>query len=404
MPGGKYAGRLVGMLTNTIDETLLSYATERQAEYLNAYWTHGTTAKAAASLGVSERNITLAFTRVQAKAARQGYAPDHDMTRTVPDGFKVKGVSTYYNKDGKPTGQWVKTNADHARQAEIMAEVVAAMREDVRPVAAVPPPERTLAKLLNLYVITDYHLGAMAWGEETGANWDLGIAEQLLVEWFGAAIAQAPAAHTGVFAQLGDFLHWDGLEAVTPTSKHVLDADTRFQKLIRAAIRVIRQVVTMLLAKHERLVLLMAEGNHDIASSAWMRELFAALYADEPRVEVITRPDPYYCVEHGATSLFFHHGHKKKLDSLETVFVSKFREVFGRTRHSYAHTGHFHHNVVREVNTMQLEQHRTLAAPDSHASRGGWMSGRDAKVITYHSTHGEVGRIIVSPEMLQADA
>jgi hypothetical protein len=256
--------------------------------------------------------------------------------------------------------------------------------------------------LLNLYVITDYHLGAMAWGEETGANWDLGIAERLLVDWFGAAIAQSPAAAAAVLANLGDFLHWDGLEAVTPTSKHVLDADTRFQKLVRAAIRVIRQVVSMLLAKHGRVIVLMAEGNHDIASSAWLRELFAALYADEPRVEVITRPDPYYCVEHGATSLFFHHGHKKKVENLETVFVAKFREVFGRTRHSYAHTGHLHHNVVRETNTMQIEQHRTLAAPDSHASRGGWISGRDAKVITYHAEHGEVGRVTVTPEMLNA--
>ncbi|MNY75349.1 hypothetical protein D3C86_2146050 [compost metagenome] len=53
---------------------------------------------------------------------------------------------------------------------------------------------------------------------------------------------------------------------------------------------------------------------------------------------------------------------------------------------------------------MQLEQHRTLAAPDSHASRGGWMSGRDAKVITYHSQFGEVGRTTISYEMLAGDA
>ena len=92
------------------------------------------------------------------------------------------------------------------------------------------------------------------------------------------------------------------------------------------------------------------------------------------------------------------------MDSLETVFIAKFREVFGRTKHSYAHTGHLHHNVLRETNTMQIEQHRTLAAPDSHASRGGWMSGRDAKVITYHAEHGEVGRIIVSADMLKGEA
>ena len=50
---------------------------------------------------------------------------------------------------------------------------------------------------------------------------------------------------------------------------------------------------------------------------------------------------------------------------------------------------------------MTLEQHRTLAPKDSYASRGGWISGRDAKVITYHSKYGEVGRLTISPEMLK---
>jgi hypothetical protein len=389
------------MTKTTSDEALLEYATPCQAERIRAYWEHGL-GGAARHLGVNQRVILLAAQRVKAKAARQGYSPDHDMVRRVPDGFYAKGVSTYYNKDGKPAGQWVKSNIDLERQHQLMREAVEAMKEDVRPARAVPPPATTLAQLLNCYVITDYHLGAKSWGEETGADWDTSIAEDLLVSWFGAAIAQAPDARYGVLANLGDFMHWDGLEAVTPTNRHILDADTRFQKLVRVAIAVFRRVIAMLLEKHEQVFVIMAEGNHDIASSAWLRELFAALYEAEPRVEVVTRPDPYYCIEHGATSLFFHHGHKRRRDSLETVLIAKFREVFGRTRHSYAHTGHLHHDVVRETNTMHIEQHRTLAAPDSHASRGGWVSGRDAKCITYHSEFGEVGRILISPDMLSA--
>lgn len=367
---------------------------------IKAALTGRTVAEAAQILGLHERNV---YTH-KARLARQGWSPEHDMTKTVPDGFHLKGTSTLYGKGGEQKMQWVKSSIDHERQAELMKEAVKALALDIKPAKALPAPAHTNSSLLNCYVITDYHLGMNALAEETGAAWDMKIAEDTLVGWFGAAIAQAPDSHTGVFAQLGDLLHWDGIQAVTPTSGHVLDADTRFQKLVRVAISVIRRVTAMLLQKHERVVLLMAEGNHDLASSAWLRELFAALYADEPRIEVITRPDPYYCIEHGRTSLFFHHGHKKRMDSLETVFIAKFREVFGRTKHSYAHTGHLHHNVLRETNTMQIEQHRTLAAPDSHASRGGWMSGRDAKVITYHAEHGEVGRIIVSADMLKGEA
>jgi hypothetical protein len=38
--------------------------------------------------------------------------------------------------------------------------------------------------LLNCYVITDYHLGMLSWKAETGADWDIEIAEQMIIRWF----------------------------------------------------------------------------------------------------------------------------------------------------------------------------------------------------------------------------
>lgn len=389
-------------MTAERDENLLKFATSRQSEVIRKWWELGSIDKAAEALGVHRSTFGRALKSVKEKAARNGYAPGHWDAGVAP-GYSMGKVTVHRTPKGV-VQVWERQNPDAEKLLAALREAVDAMREEITPVRPVPFAARVKSQLLNCYVITDYHLGAMAWGEETGADWDLKIAEKLLVDWFAAAIDLAPDAHTGVFAQLGDFLHWDGLEAVTPTSKHVLDADSRFQKMVRVAIAVIRRIVAMLLEKHERVIVLMAEGNHDLASSAWLRELFAALYADEPRVEVITRPDPYYCVEWGSTSLFFHHGHKKKLANLETVFIAKFRDVFGRTRHSYAHTGHYHHDRVEETNTMRMEQHRTLAAPDSHASRGGWLSGRDAKVITYHQDFGRLVEQVVPEEMVRAAA
>jgi hypothetical protein len=335
--------------------------------------------------------------------ARRGWAPDHGITTPLPLGQKLRGTSTLVDKrTGETVLQWIKSSEDAEEQAEAMQAAIAAMGEKIPREKARKSPAACNADLLNCYVLTDYHLGMLAWGEETGADWDLGIAEDMLVDWFAAAMAQSPAAEVGVFAQLGDFLHWDGMDAVTPTSKHLLDADTRFQKLVRVAIRAIRRVIGLLLDKHQRVHVLMAEGNHDMASSIWLREWLRAIYENEPRVHVDVSPDPYYCVEHGKTALFFHHGHKKRPAQIDTVFAAKFREVFGRTEHAYAHMGHLHHIDVKETNLMLVEQHRTLAAPDAHASRGGWLSGRDAQVITYSRRFGEVGRVRVSAKMLEA--
>jgi len=324
------------------------------------------------------------------------------MTHVVPDGYMVKGISTYYDKDGKPAGQWVKSTQDQERQAEIMRATMEAMTEDIPRL----PPLQQLSmprngNLCNCYVITDFHLSMLSHHEETGADWDIKIGEQTLLNWFSQAIAQAPNSRTAVFAQLSDFLHADGMEALTPASKNCLDVDSRFYKVVRTAISVLRKVIDMLLAKHERLHIIMADANHDPVSQIWMREWFSVLYESEPRITVDRSPSPYNAYEFGKVALFFHHGHKRKVTNVSEVFAAQFREIFGRTRYAYAHTGHLHSIDVKENNLMIVEQHRTLAAPDAYAARGGWLSGCDAKVITYHRDYGEVSRLTINSDMIR---
>lgn len=387
-----------------IDEKLLEYATAREKEYIEAVSKYGSNRKAAKALGVNRRAIDQGMIRLKTRAARQGYSPEHDMIRPVPDGFKLKGTSTYYQKTEETPAQWVKTAEDRERQAEIMREMVAAMGEEIPKVPKVKYSGQTPDdSLLNCFVITDFHLGALSWEPETGADWDMDIAESVLVEWFRRAIAQAPNAKTALLAQISDLLHWDGFDAVTPASKHLLDADTRFPKLVRVAIRVLRQIIGMLLAKHKYLHIMMADANHDPVSQVWLREWLSVMYENEPRVTVDTSPSPYNAYEFGKVAIFAHHGHKRKPGNVSEVFAGKFRALFGRTKHAYAHMGHMHHLDVKENNLMIVEQHRTLAAPDAYAARGGYLSGRDAKVITYHKEYGEVGRITVSYDMVNGE-
>jgi hypothetical protein len=365
--------------------------------------------KAMAGMVVRERSVALDESgALQTEWLKEGPAPnqalggiDEGPARDGGEGYLIKGVSTLFDGGGNVRGQWVKTQVDAQRMREIQLATAAAMSADLPRLAPIAMPTGCSDNLCNLYTLTDCHVGMLAWRKEGGSDWDLKIAEKTLMGCFSQMISAAPAARVGVVNQLGDFLHSDGLMPVTPTSGHILDQDGRFSKLVAVAIRVLRQIVDLALQRHEEVHLILAEGNHDMASSVWLRQMFKALYENEPRLTVDDSELPYYVFQHGLTLLAFHHGHLKKNDQLPLLFAAQFPKLWGATTKRYAHCGHRHHVEEKEHSGMTVTQHPTLASRDAYAARGGWLSERQATAITYHKDFGEVARATVCPEMLE---
>lgn len=386
-----------------IDEKLKEFATEVQARRIDLLNQYSSFSAAARAEGVHRKTFQTSIEQVKKKAALRGFSPDHDMTRTVPDGYQVKGVSTYYNAEGKPSGQWVKSSADEQRRQEIIQATFDAMANDLPRVDKIVYKGVPIQTLCNLYTMTDCHVGMLAWHKEGGADWDLKIAERTLTGCFEQMVMSSPEAGTGIVAQLGDWLHFDGMIAATPSSGHPLDADGRFSKIVEVSVRILRRLVDFALARHKKVIVLMAEGNHDLVSSIWLRTIFRALYENEPRIFVIDSELPYYVHQHGETMIAFHHGHIKKNDALPMLFAAQFPTIWGTTTKRYAHTGHRHHVEEKEHSGMTVVQHPTLAARDAYAARGGWLAERQVSAITYHAKWGQVSKITVIPEMLAQD-
>lgn len=321
----------------------------------------------------------------------------------MPETHFLGKMTVNRDAEGRVIQDWVRYEVDQAQREALMKAAIAAFSSEIPRAEPVTTNLVGSPDLANQYTITDYHFGLLSWREETGADYDLKIAEKLWFDWFAAAVKLSPDAHTGILAQLGDLLHFDGMKAVTPTSGHVLDTDTRFSKMVRTVLRCLRFAIRLLLEKHEQVHIVMADANHDEASEVWLREMFSAHYEHDPRVTVDRSPGTYYAFEWGLTSLFYHHGHRRKIAELGSVFAGRYRELFGRTKFSYGHTGHLHNReVFSDLTGIIVERHPTLAAPSSHESNGGWMSMRGANVITYSKRFGEVGRSTLTPEMVKS--
>lgn len=385
-----------------VNPDLAQYASPTQKKYLKAVNDNGSFRAASRAMGVSPDIVRQSIRRLEREAVRQGFAPGHLESGVMP-GYLLGKVTFEREADGSVRRFWDRQSPDEAMRIQALMEAIREECQHVKRVRPLPAPKRVHDQLLNLYVFTDYHLGMRAWKEEGGTDWNLETAEQMIIAAFQHMMATAPAAAVGFIAQLGDFLHFDSLMPVTPTSGHIVDSSAHFQQIVRACIRILRTMVDLALQRHEKVVILAAEGNHDISSSMWMRELLKALYENEPRVEVIDNGAPFYAYEWGVNMLSFHHGHGLKMEKLPGIFAAAFAQIWGRTRKRFGLCGHHHHEVSKQEETgMKIIRFPTMAPPDRHTVLHGYFSERQTSVMTFDKRFGLACENIVTPQMLLA--
>lgn len=374
-------------------EALKPFATERQREKLDAIIEHGSASKAATALGIDKSDVSRTVHAVRRKAAVQGHSPEHDMTRVAPEPFVVRGVSTYYDKEGRPAGQWVKTKLDEQKRLEWLTELVADLAADVAgKFTARPPPDRLADDLLTVYPIGDPHIGMYAWGEQSGEDFDLAVAERDLRGAMARLVASSPPSRQAIVLNCGDYFHGDSPLNMTARSGNVLDIDTRWEKVMRVGARIMFWLVEHAMEKHETVIVRNVQGNHDDTSSFALSLILEAYFRNEPRVRIETSPKPFWYYRFGAVLIGATHGDKVKQSELPNIMAADRATDWGDTKFRYWYTGHIHHRDVKEHYGVICESFRTLAASDNYHHSHGYRSGRDMCAIVHHREWGEVER------------
>lgn len=387
-----------------VDPRLYDFCeTENQKNVLKAIEEHGGATAAARALGLHKSGVARTLLKIQKRAARGGHAPGH-WTAGVAPGYQM-GLVTVQRANGAVERTWERQHPETGELLARIREAVDGMKEEIPAARAFDAPRVVRSDLCTQYTITDYHFGELAHvseGDDRGADWNLQIAEDLLVAAIEHLAAKSPDSEEAVLALLGDLLHFDGPDPVTPTHKHPLNAAGTQRSMVRVVVRSIRRVVQHLLAKHARVRIVVVEGNHDMAGTPWLQEILLTHYESDPRVTVSDNDLPFFAMRFGCNFLGFHHGHKKGKEKLPILFAAMFRAIWGQTTKGYIHCGHYHEADEKEHPGVKVIQHPTLQAPGNHSLRGGWISEREMSAIHYHAAFGQVGRDIVTPEMLAA--
>ena len=381
------------MPTNYND--LLPYATETQEKYILALNEYGSQRNVAKALGVNARSVTTALRNLKLVAAMRGYSPEHNMVHDVPNGYHVKGVSTYYNADGQPTAQWVKSNIDREKYAELMQEIVRSFLEDVPKIQVPKPLKKYNEDIIPWFEIGDAHLGMLAHAAETGISFDLKIAERELCTAFSIMFDECTPCDRCVINDLGDFTHYENYQGETEAGKHQQDFDSRFPKMIHTYARIMRFIVEKALTRFKHVDVIINQGNHSRTNDVWMAVLLKNVYEHTGRVHVLDNGQAFIPYRMGNTFVMTHHSDKCKPDRLAYVMANDFAQDWGETEFHYIDIGHYHQKMVREVGGVIIEMWNTLAPRDKYANDGGWRSRQSITRVDRSKTYGEIGRRVL---------
>lgn len=307
------------------------------------------------------------------------------------------GWQHVYDDEGKKVGTTYWRAPDISEEtARNQLEEIRAIFEGITSAAEVAAPQHCDSDLLTLYPIADAHIGMMAWGEETGEDYDTKIATDRLQSWMGQAVASSPASDTAIILSVGDLTHADDQSNQTFRSKHILDVDTRHFKTLDMTIVSLVTCIDLARAKHQRLIVRILPGNHD--PHTYMAVLFALheRYRNDERVQVQKEPGEFFVHQFGKCLIAAHHGDKAKAQRIVMYLADQFAGAWGKTVHRFLWTGHLHHHKSEDIGGCTWEQLRAVTAKDAYASSHAYSARAQLQSITYHRIKGEVQRAKIS--------
>lgn len=258
------------------------------------------------------------------------------------------------------------------------------------PPAKITQYKRTAGTYMLELPIMDFHLGKLAWGEETGQDdYDLEIAEKLWRVTVTELLGKASAFGTPelILFPIGqDFFHFD-TPSTTTTAGTQLDSDTRWQKMFTKGVELLVWGIEQCRALAPVKVIWIP-GNHDTVLSYAATVGIAQRYANAGDVTVDLSPMPRKYVRYGRNLIGFAHGEdeRKRIEGLMQVEAA---QDWGKTDWREYHLGHLHTEQTIEKNGIIFRRISSVTAADAWHTENGFVGTiRKAQAFIWDKDRG----------------
>jgi len=207
--------------------------------------------------------------------------------------------------------------------------------------------------------IFDLHMGKLAWGGETGENYDTKIARQRFMTTVETLIKRASGfEYSRILFPVGsDFFNSDTIYNTT-TKGTPQDEDLRWQKTFDVGVRLLIDAINLLKQTGVPVDVVNIPGNHDFERSYYMGSYLAAWFNNDPMVHINNGASPRKYYRFGKVLLGLTHGSEEKESSLPLLMATDIesKPQWSETTYHEWHVGHIHRK--RDVKYTVLDKSR----------------------------------------------
>lgn len=209
------------------------------------------------------------------------------------------------------------------------------------------PKDNTLNKnkLLEIPAV-ELHLGKMAWGGDTGQDYDKNIATgrfyHILEEICN--IQEVEMCDTALVTIGNDFFNSDTVNATT-TKGTPQTNDLRWKKMFLLGLKLYTEFLETLRGKFNKIDVRLCSGNHDKMSSFYLYLALQQYFRSDDKLTFSDNYKDYQCYQFGKCAIFFGHGDSNLKRIIQSI-PAEFYKEWGSSIFRELHLGHLHKEVV----------------------------------------------------------
>lgn len=254
---------------------------------------------------------------------------------------------------------------------------------NISPIVPLKPYSQTLSGNLLEIDIFDPHFGKLAWGKETGEDYDIEIAEDRYLSAMSELLQRA--ANTckidKILLPIGnDLMHTDTITKTT-TAGTPQDVDTRWQKMWLKTRAAVMKGIAMC-SEVAQVDIVIVQSNHDFQSIFYLGDLLECYYEKNKNINVNNQPKSRKYYSWGKCGIGFTHGNEENIKELPMIMLRENQKEWAFIEYMEWHIGHWHKKKQLQFVTADDNKGITVRYLRS-------LSGADA----WHYIKGYIGAI-----------